>query len=89
MSRCIITRTNGIVTQVWEHDPNNASWSFFLGGMSNDVQWHNINGREFARQFDDWDQAKWYLDTRAKRLKGSMKKKEADWEYHILEEVER
>lgn len=82
----IITRTNGIVTQVWED--NDASWSFFIGRMSNDIKWHHINGREFAKVFRDFGEAKWYLDQRKKRLSIIKRREDDEWEYHILTEVD-
>lgn len=89
MEKVIITRTNGIVTQVWNMDPNNASWAFFMGGMSKDVQWHNIDGRECPRIFRDFGEAKWYLDQRKKHL-GTLKRRTDDeWKYHILTEVKK
>lgn len=85
---CIITRTNGVITQVWTHDPNNGTWSFFMGGMSKDVKWKKIDGRELPRKFCDFGEAKWYLDMRKKRLNATLRRKDSEWEYHILTEVE-
>lgn len=79
----IITRTNGIVRQCWE--ANEANWGFFLGGMSADVRWHNMDGKEHPWQFRDFHQATVYLEMRNKRLKPVEKKNEKNWEYHIEE----
>lgn len=83
----IITRSNGKVVQVWED--NDASWEFFLGGMSKDVQWKNTGSNEHPKKFKLWNEAKWYLDERSRRLNAALKQQEKDWEYHILEEVKR
>ena len=80
---CIVTRSNGIVTQVWED--NDASWDFLIGGMSKDIQWHNMNGKECPKLFKDFHQACVYLEMRSKRLKPVEKKNEKEWEYHIME----
>ena len=80
----IVTRTNGKVRQIWQD--NEANWDFFMGGMSSDVHWQNeVYVRRRDRIFKTFDQAKWYLDTRAKHLRGATKKNDKEWPYHIEE----
>lgn len=81
----IITRNNGKVTQIWQSDPDHANWSFFLGGMSRDVHWENIQFNPKPKIFYSFENAKYHLDTRKKFLKGYEKQHDHEWEYHILE----
>ena len=81
----VITRTNGIVTQVWKD--NEASWSFFMGRMSRDIQWQNIDLRPVSpKVFRDFGEAKWYLDMRLKHLNTAMRREESEWTYRIISE---
>lgn len=80
----VIIRTNGKVAQVWED--NEAAWSFFIGHLSRDVHWRNLDGRENPKLFEDFWHAGKFIELRQKYLKPTEKKNDKEWEYHIVKE---
>lgn len=81
----IIIKQKGTTVLVWKDVE--ANWSFFMGGMSDDVHWQNVQRSYiFPKKFKDFGEAKWYLDMRAKRLKPNLKKADKEWAFHIIRE---
>lgn len=84
MSYCI-TRTNGIVVQVWEDSA--PAWYHFKKGWSRDIRWKNTTAfGVYPMRFKSVDQAKWYLNKRQELLPDSEKEKDKQWNYSIEEE---
>lgn len=81
--KCIVTRTNGKVTQIWQgNDPEDAAWWYFIRGMSMDVHWKNEGEKlNSPKIFKDRATANWYLQKRLQILR----KKETGWTYEIRE----
>lgn len=84
MSECIIQRSNGKVVQEWQN--NNAAWSFFVKGMSADVNWTNVGKLSTPKKFKSKGEAEWYLAKRTERLKSKyIIDSEAQWTYEVIE----
>jgi len=83
MSKCIIQRSNGKVVQEWQN--NDAAWSFFVKGMSADVNWTNVGKLSTPKEFRSRREAEWYLSKRKERLKSKhVIDSEGQWEYKII-----
>lgn len=83
----VIIKTKDDSVLIWQN--NDANWDFFMAGMSDDVHWKNVRKEPiFPKKFHSFDQAKWYLDMRDKKLKARIKAKDKEWTFHIIREEE-